>query len=134
MKNRLFALLVIAVMTLSVGYNVATAAGHQHEHRHEYIMSDEGFVRLLELVDEESFSSGKLRIIEAASLGGRFSCRQVATLVQKFSFSSEKKKVVELMANSIVEFHDIEQILDQFNFDSDKREVLDLLGITYIRL
>ena len=121
MKNRLFALLVIAVMTLSVGYNVATATGHQHEHRHEYVMSNESFARLLELVDEESFSSGKLRIIEAASLGGCFSCSQVATLVQKFSFSSEKKKVVELMANSIVEFRDIEQILDQFNFDSDKR-------------
>lgn len=134
MKNRLFALLLIAVMTLSAGYNVATAAGRQHKHRHEYIMSDEGFVRLLELVDEESFSSGKLRIIEAASLGGCFSCRQVATLMQKFSFTSDKKKVVELMAISIVGLRDIEQILDQFSFDSDKREVLDLLGITYIRL
>ena len=84
-------------------------------------------------IDEESFGSGKLRIIEAATLGGYFSCDQVATILSKISFSSEKKKVIQMMANSIVGFRGLDHVLEQFNFDSDKREVLEILGIPYFR-
>ena len=82
---------------------------------------------------EESFDSGKLRIIEAASLGGYFSCEQVATILKKMNFSSEKKKVIEIMSNSIVGFRGIELVLEQFSFESDKKEVLEILGIPYYR-
>lgn len=132
-QNRLFALLVMAVMAFGAGNSVATAAEGPRVPQREYVMNEDRFARLLQLIDEESFDSGKLRVIEAASLGGYFSCRQVALILKKISFSSEKKKVIEIMANSIVGFRGIDMLLDQFSFDSEKKEVLDLLGMPYFR-
>ena len=133
MKNRLFAFLILAVLTFSVGFRVTISAAGPHPPHRECAMSDESFARLLQLIDEESFDSGKLRIIEAATLGGYFSCDQVATILSKISFSSEKKKVIQMMANSIVGFRGLDHVLEQINFDSDKREVLEILGIPYFR-
>ena len=97
--------------------------------RNELRMSDARFERLVELVKSESFDSGKLKIIEAASLGGFFSCRQAADLLKLFSFSSEKKNALRLIAPSIVGLYGIEQLIEQFSFTSDKEEALRILGV-----
>lgn len=97
--------------------------------RNELRMSDARFERLVELVNSESFDSGKLKIIEAASLGGFFSCRQAADLLKLFSFSSDKMKALRLLSPSIVGLYGIEQLIEQFSFTSDKEEALRILGV-----
>ena len=120
-QNRLFALLVMAVMAFGAGNSEATAAESPRKHQREYVMNDDRFARLLQLIDEESFDSGKLRVIEAESPGGYFSCQQVALILKK------------IMADSIVELRCINLLLDQFGFESEKTEVLDILGMLYFR-
>ena len=129
MKLKIALLFIVALLACG-SVSAHNEGGYRYDGpRNELRMSDARFERLVELVKSESFDSGKLKIIEAASLGGFFSCRQAADLLKLFSFSSEKKNALRLIAPSIVGLYGIEQLIEQFSFTSDKEEALRILGM-----
>ena len=127
MKLKIALLFIVALLACG-SVSAHNEGGYRYDGpRNELRMSDARFERLVELVKSESFDSGKLKIIDAASLGGFFSCRQAADLLKLFSFSSEKKNALRLIAPSIVGLYGIEQLIEQFSFTSDKEEALRIL-------
>lgn len=104
----------------SVGYSV----GHGRPSR---CLPPEAFDILFNKVKRASFDSGKLDLIEVASLGGYFSCSQCAKIVAIFSFSDAKLKALKLMAPHITDPQNAADIYSQFSFGSDRDKAAELV-------
>lgn len=86
------------------------------------------FDKLMLLVDRQTFNDDKMLVIEAASLGGYFTCNQAATLMSRFEWSDQKFKVLEYVAPHIVDIRGADIIFEQFTFDSEKQKVWNIIS------
>lgn len=103
---------------------------HEYEGRHRgcaYVISPEGFERLVAIVKEQGFSDRKLLVIEAASLGGWFTSGQCAALMSEFDFDEKKLDVLRLLAPRLTDTCDYSDILDRLDFESSRRTAADIL-------
>ena len=94
---------------------------------HSRCLAPEAFDILYNKVKKASFDSGKLDLIEVASLGGYFSCSQCAKLVSIFSFADSKMKVLKFVASHIVDPQNAADIYSQFTFGSDRDKAAELI-------
>jgi hypothetical protein len=92
-------------------------------------VSDEDFAQLTEVINDQTMSGDKLRVVEMASRRGRFSVYQVGQLVDMFAMSGDKVNVVKLLRASIADRKNAYQLLSRFDFSSDKEQVQQLLGV-----
>ena len=95
-------------------------------HRGE-CLSDSKFSVLYNKVKNASFDDRKFDLIEVASLGGYYSCQQVARIISLFSFSDKKIKALQMMASHIVDPQNAADIYKQFTFSSDKDKAADII-------
>lgn len=86
------------------------------------IMQPHAFERLTTMVNSQTFDDDKFLVIEAASLGGYFTCGQAATLMSCFQWGDKKLRVLEYVAPHLADIRDIEMIFNQFTFDSEKEQ------------
>lgn len=93
-----------------------------------YAMTPEAFNRLIILVDRQTFNDDKMLVIEAASLGGYFTCSQAAAMMSHFQWSDKKLAVLEYMAPHITDIRHAGIILDQFTFDSEKKKAWNIIS------
>ena len=84
------------------------------------------FAALLEAVKGESFSDAKLDVVRTSE--GGLTVDQVGQLVDEFSFSAEKVKVVEITNLRLVDRQNAFKLYSHFTFDGDKKAVKALLG------
>lgn len=104
----------------SVAYNIGYG-------RPSRSLTPEAFDILYNKVKKASFNSGKLDLIEVASLGGYFSCSQCAKIVSTFSFSDDKMKALTLMAPHITDPQNAADIYSQFTFGSDRDKAAEIV-------
>lgn len=91
-------------------------------------MDAASFASLVASVQKESFSDGKLKVIQLAATAGYFSSAQVGALVDLLTFSADKVRAVELTRGHIVDRQNAHTILSHFTFSSDKDAVTKLLA------
>ncbi|MFZ5438381.1 MAG: DUF4476 domain-containing protein [Myxococcota bacterium] len=89
-------------------------------------MSMVDFPALVAAVKEESFSDGKLSVVQTAE--GGMTVEQLGQLVDLFSFGGDKVKVVELCRDRLVDRQNAFKLYSHFTFDADKQKVKALLG------
>lgn len=90
-------------------------------------MPDADFQALVAAVNDASFGSEKLGVVETAAESHVFTIEQVGTLVGLMSMSSEQVGVVERLKNKIVDRQNSFKLLERFTFSSDKEKVRKLL-------
>ena len=84
------------------------------------------FGALVEAVKAESFSEAKLDVVRTAEAS--LTVDQVGQLVDLFSFSAEKVKVVELTNQRLIDRQNAFKLYSHFTFDGDKKQVKAILG------
>jgi hypothetical protein len=90
-------------------------------------MADSDFSALTAAIDAESFSQTRLGVLETALPDTWFTVAQVGALVDLFSFSADKVKVVELARGNMVDPKNGFKLLSHFTFSADKEAVKKLL-------
>lgn len=91
-------------------------------------LSQNAFEILYNKVRQASFESGKLDLIEVASLGGYFTCAQCARLLSIFSFTDGKMKALRFVAPHITDKQNASDIYRQFSFSSDKDKAAEIVS------
>ena len=99
---------------------------HTDDHR---AMSSSEFDDLTGRIEEESFSDGKLRIVDMASDGNWFTTDQVEELIGLFSFGSGRVEVAVELYDRTVDREDYYKVLSAFEFDSNKQKVRQKLDL-----
>ena len=92
-----------------------------------YAMDQATFLKLIQLMDEESFDSGKMSIAKNAAMGGQLSSNQVSILISKFSFESNKVEFAKFAYHKVVDPHNYFVTYESFDFSSSKREIQDYI-------
>ncbi|MFP4597686.1 MAG: DUF4476 domain-containing protein [Persicimonas sp.] len=92
-------------------------------------MSDADFYALLESIKAESFSSGRMRVVEHAVKYHYFSSAQVRQIVEVMTFGSNRVEVAVLLYPEVVDPANFYQVFSAFTFESNKREVQERLEI-----
>lgn len=89
-------------------------------------MTPGAFSALVKSVDQASFSSDKIALVQAAAAGNHFTVAQLGTLVDASTHSSDKLKTAEIVAPKIIDRQNAFQLGARFTFSSDKEKVLEL--------
>jgi hypothetical protein len=101
----------------------------KHHGDHQRAMSASEFDDLADRVEEESFSDGKIRIVEMAAKGNWFTTDQVEELLGLFSFGSGRVEVAVELYDRTVDREDYYKVLSAFKFDANKQKVRDQLDL-----
>ncbi len=79
-------------------------------------------------IEGESFSDGKLSVLQSA-LDGRSLCvGQVVEVLDLYNFSADKLKALRMMSSRISDGQNRYKILAAFTFDADKKQAKAILG------
>ena len=92
-------------------------------------MNDKDFQYLYKVIKKKAFEKDQLELLSVGVLDNYFSCRQCAKIMSIYSFDKDKLKVLDIMANHIVDKENARLILDSFRFESDRRKAASKLGI-----
>lgn len=92
-------------------------------------MSDADFYALIESIKAESFSSGRMRVVNHAVKYYYFSSAQVRQIVEVMTFGSNRVEVAVLLYPEVVDQANFYQVFSAFTFESNKREVQERLEI-----
>ena len=91
-------------------------------------LSDSDFNILLLKVKNASFDDRKLDLIQVACLGGWLTCRQGARLISVFPFTDGKMKALRFVAPRLVDLQNANEIYRKFTFSSDKDKVVEIIS------
>ncbi|MFT4977173.1 MAG: hypothetical protein ACI8S6_003078 [Myxococcota bacterium] len=84
----------------------------------------EGSLRqLIEAVDDASFSSDKVSLIQTAAANNHFECAQVVRLLEPISHSSDKVAAARALHGAIIDPENAHVLEQAFTFSSDKEEI-----------
>ena len=92
-----------------------------------YCLSDASFSILYNKVKKASFDDEKYDLIEVASLGCNYSCQQTARIMELFTFSDKRFKVLKMMAPRIIDPQNAIDIYKLFTFDSEKQKAGEIM-------
>lgn len=106
----------------------APAYGHVQPAPPVRYVDDNTFSRLHKIVKQQSFDKDRLLTIEAYGLLGRFSSRQVASLLKVFSFDDNRLTALAYLAPALVDDRDFRDILSAFSFNSSRDKALRILS------
>jgi hypothetical protein len=91
------------------------------------VISEADLSRLIARIEAESFSSGKLRVLDDAADYAWLTSAQTVRILGLFSFSSDQLKALELIVRNIVDPENAFEIYGAFTFDSDKEKARQIL-------
>jgi len=91
-------------------------------------MSPAAFGRLMESVNAQGLTKGKLAVISGAAGHNHFSCRQVRALIGAISFSRDKLRTLKMLARRITDRQSSFAILEAFDFQRDKEKARRILA------
>lgn len=90
-------------------------------------MNDADFQTLYHLVKKQSFKDEMLKQLSVGILHNRFSCRQCAQMMSLFTFDDDRLKVVDLMADRLIDREHTDEILGALSFQLGKKKALQRL-------
>ncbi|RMG17171.1 MAG: DUF4476 domain-containing protein [Deltaproteobacteria bacterium] len=92
-----------------------------------YGMPPADFERLLAAIRDEDFADGKRRVVEDSAESWTFTCKQVASILELFTFGDDKLAALRVLAPRLVDPENAYTIYRVFEFDSDKDEARSIL-------
>lgn len=92
-------------------------------------MNNDQFQRLYNNVKGETFKDDQFKALTRGAIGKNFTCSQCIRLMSIFTFDDEKMKVVETLADRIVDRENGESIVKAVSFISSQDRVKALFGI-----
>lgn len=92
-----------------------------------WAVSPGDFQNLLNAINNQTFASNQLPMVQAAGLCGWFTCSQCAAIMSCFSFDSNRLQVVRYLAPHIIDPIRCQPILDQLSFSDDRQTAWRLL-------
>lgn len=102
---------------------------HKQPAHKSLIMNDRDFQYLYKTIKKKSFEKDQFELLSVGVLDNYFNCRQCMKIMSFYKFDKDKMKVLDIMANHIVDRENAHLILDSFRFDSDRRKAASKLGI-----
>ncbi|MGC4122362.1 MAG: DUF4476 domain-containing protein [Myxococcales bacterium] len=111
--------------------------GERRHHRHDHDrtpppgpmpMPEGDFAALKSAIANEAFEDQKTAVLSTAAGGAYFTINQVGQLVDLFTFSDGKVKVVSITRPRILDPQNAFQLYGHYTFDSDKKKVKQILG------
>ena len=95
--------------------------------RYGHCLDDVSFTKLYNKVKSASFDDNKFDLLEVASLGCFYSCKQTARMMRQFTFGDKQLKVLSMMAPHIVDPQNAIVIYNVLTFDSEKTKAGEIL-------
>lgn len=111
-----------ASMAQRDNYECRDNCGH-----HSRAMSSSDFNYLYSTVKKDTFTNDKIKDIRLGALGSKFTCEQVSSIIRLFDFSDDKLKALGCFSGKIVDLKNSSTIIDSFTFDSEKKKAYELL-------
>jgi hypothetical protein len=85
------------------------------------------FPQFLDRVENATFGSEQILILETLPQEEDLRCNQVTQLIEEFSFSADQLKALEILAPHIQDPQNSYIILDSFTFSSDKEKAQGII-------
>lgn len=86
------------------------------------------FQALLTAINNQTFASNQLPMVQAAGLCGWFTCSQCAAIMNCFDFDSNRLQVVRYLAPHIIDPIRCQPIMDQLSFSDDRQTAWRILS------
>lgn len=86
------------------------------------------FNKLLNAIQNQTFVSNQMPMIQAAALCGWFTCDQCAALMNIFDFDDTKLKVVTYMAPHLIDPIRCQPIMNSLSFISDQQKAWQIIS------
>lgn len=86
------------------------------------------FAVLLNLIQNQTFASNQLPMIQAAGLCGWFTCQQCAALMNLFDFDDNKLKVVTYLAPHLIDPIRCQPIMQSLSFVSNQQKAWRIIS------
>mgnify|MGYP006389679487 FL=1 len=86
------------------------------------------FQELLESINDQTFASEQLPMVQAAGLCGWFTCSQCAALMNLFDFDDNRLKVVSYLAPHLIDPIRCQPIMDQLAYISDRQTAWKIIS------
>lgn len=93
-----------------------------------WAVNDHDFALLVAAINNQTFASNQLPMIQAAGLCGYFTCIQCAQLMAIFDFDSNKLQVVTFLAPHLIDPIRCQPIMDQLSFVSDQKKAWEIIS------
>lgn len=90
-------------------------------------MDDGRFAALLQAIQAEAFSEGKIRVIQEGARSDYFLVAQLRRIIEGLTFSPDKIKAVELIAPRLLDRNNAFTLYSVFTFDSEKEQARRIL-------
>lgn len=98
-------------------------------------MEDLAFADLLEAISQQISSKEKQTFVETAATKNTLSSDQIVQILDKYNFTTDKLRMLEVLCPKISDRGNSFQILDALKFTKDKKKASDILGQpTYIEM
>ena len=93
-----------------------------------WAVAPQDFNALLVLIQNQTFASNQLPMIQAAALCGYFTCDQCAALMNIFDFDDNKLKVVTYLAPHLIDPIRCQPIMQSLSFISDQQKAWQIIS------
>lgn len=107
------------------------ASGHHRPGRpvgrHEPVMSPPAFNKFMVLMKKQSFDSDRKAVLDHALQTSYFTTDQCISLMDFYSFDSEKKELMKRIYPKISDKPNFYYAIDKLTFSSDKNEINDFI-------
>lgn len=91
------------------------------------ICSQEDYETMLARLKKEPFDDGRMQLAKMFLSGGFFTCQQIKTMTETFSFNSGKVEFLKASYEKCVDPQNFYQCIDILPFSSDRKEVMDFI-------
>ena len=105
------------------------SSGQTGQDDYVYAMSGADFRDLLESIEDESFSDGKIRMVEAAARDNYFTSKQAKKIVEAMSFGDNQVESAVVLYPRLTDQGNFFRVLSALEYESDKEEVRDRLDL-----
>lgn len=89
--------------------------------------TDSDVAQVASAIEEESFSAGKLRVLEDATQGRGFCVDHAVRLMALYSFEKDKLSALKLLAPRLTDRHNKFKIYKAFDFDASRDQAKKIL-------
>ncbi len=91
-------------------------------------MTPVDFQHLLSAIEAESFTKGRLRVLQSAVPHNYFTVDQIKKVMKKFSFASGKTQAAAMMYARLLDKNNFYRVYEELSFDSDKKKLKEMIS------
>lgn len=99
----------------------------EYSYNEPFPISDPEFSALISSIQNESFESDMLSVVQISSKYNYYTVSQVVSLIDLFSFSNGKLEVVKMTYPNVIDKYNSHLIINAFTYSADKEKVRQII-------